>query len=297
MISATAFLGFFVATLLFGVTSAQMWAFFKRNRQDSRIDIIKAMVLFLWILDAGHAALLTWMLYQYCVIDFGNVLAFLKPLWTVTAVIILTNIIVTIVRSIFVWRLWKLSRHTLLVPIIIGIPILYICGETFYAADFAVKSLSISTYFMMERYSWSLYAGFSASILADSMITIWQLLYLRRLRASSVLKCTEGVLHVLMVYSINTCLVTSICSILCLVTYAVLPDMLIYWPFYFVLEKLYINALLANLNARNSLHDRLAQAVHGGSGEPTTTFDTLSAFEAANDTQSPLNPSPSDGEA
>ncbi|OCH91943.1 hypothetical protein OBBRIDRAFT_489701 [Obba rivulosa] len=271
-----AFLGHFLSTVLFGVTSVQTWTFFKNSHQDG--PVMKSLVSFLWILDALHAALLTWSMYHYLVTDFGNLFAVIKPFWTIAAVIILTNITNMIVRSIFAWRLWKLSGGFVLIPIVLGALSLYICGEAFY---FVAKGLSVPTYFGTRPYSWSLYAAFGAEILADSMITVLQYFYLRRFRAGMRFKSTDSVVQLLMVYSINTCLVTSICGILCLVTYTALPNDFVYWPFYFVLGKLYINALLANLNARTSLHDRLAQPVHG-SGKPATTLDTVSTFEVAN---------------
>jgi len=276
-----AFIGHFVSAVLFGVTSLQTWLFFRYGHRDTKI--LKGLVFLLWILDALHAALLTWSMYYYLVTNFGNLLAIVKPYWTVAAVIILTNVTNLIVRCVFAHRLWKLSGGAVLVPLIIGALSLYICGEAFY---FVAKGLSVPTYFMTRPYSWSLYAAFGSEILADSMITVLQYLYLRRFRTETGFKSTDTVVQILMIYSINTCLVTSICGILCLITYATLPDMFVYWPFYFVLGKLYINALLANLNARSSFQERLAQPVHA-SGKPATVFDTVSTFEAAIDVRAP----------
>ncbi|OCH91939.1 hypothetical protein OBBRIDRAFT_727855, partial [Obba rivulosa] len=117
---------------------------------------------------------------------------------------------------------------------------------------------------------WSLYAGFSCEIVADGIITVFQYLILRRFRTG--IRSTDSVIQVLMIYTINTCLVTRqeyiiLCEILCLITYAALPSMFVYWAFYFVSEKLYINALLANLNARGSLWENLTQPVHESNGE------------------------------
>ncbi|EMD31398.1 hypothetical protein CERSUDRAFT_78183 [Gelatoporia subvermispora B] len=104
---------------------------------------------------------------------------------------------------------------------------------------------------------WSLHAGSGAEILADGIITALQYFYLRRFRSGMTFK-----------------------TILCLITYAAFPDMFIYWPFYFVLGKLYINALLANLNAHGILQNALVWNVHG-TGKPATTFDNISTLEIA----------------
>ncbi|EMD31397.1 hypothetical protein CERSUDRAFT_100423 [Gelatoporia subvermispora B] len=213
-----AFLGHFFSAALFGVTSVQSWIFFKNNRQDG--PVLRSLIFFLWFLDALHAALLTWSMYHYLVTDFGNLLAVIRPFWTIAAVIVLTNTTNMFVRGIFAWRLWKLSGGVILVPVVIGLLSLYICGEAFY---FVAKGLSVPTYFQMRPYSWSLYTAFAAEIVADGMITVLQYLYLRRYRTGMRYKSTDSVVQLLMMYSINTCLVTSMCGILCLITVRVVP--------------------------------------------------------------------------
>ncbi|KAI0919941.1 hypothetical protein AcV5_001878 [Taiwanofungus camphoratus] len=103
---------------------------------------------------------------------------------------------------------------------------------------------------------WSLYVGFAFEVAVDSMITVSQCLLLRRLRTG--IRSTDSAIIVLTIYSINTDMLTSICAILCLITYTVLPHMFVYFAFYFVLSKLYVNSLLANLNARGILLENIA---------------------------------------
>ncbi|KAH9474978.1 hypothetical protein JR316_0012077 [Psilocybe cubensis] len=70
------------------------------------------------------------------------------------------------------------------------------------------------------------------------------------------IKRTDSILKIMMAFSINTGLLTSICAVACLVTYAIWPQRFIFMGLYFALSKLYVNSLLASLNARHSLSRR-----------------------------------------
>jgi len=119
--------------------------------------------------------------------------------------------------------------------------------------------------------AWSVYSEFISEMLADGLVTISWCLSLQRLRSGIRSRSTDDVLHALMTYSINSSLLTSLCALLTLVTYAALPNVEIFFAFYTAIPKLYINALLANLNVRESIQETLRQTDHE-SGDPTVIF-------------------------
>jgi len=75
--------------------------------------------------------------------------------------------------------------------------------------------------------------------------------------------------NTLMVYSVNTCLITCLESVLCLITFAALPKNAVFLGLYCIQSKLITNAVLASLNARSSLRERLNQPVHESGGIAT----------------------------
>ncbi|KAJ8462774.1 hypothetical protein ONZ51_g10688 [Trametes cubensis] len=117
--------------------------------------------------------------------------------------------------------------------------------------DFAVQLYSIPSYTGISKFSWSLYVGLSVEVAVDVTIAVTQCLLLRRFETG--IQRTDSVIRILIAYSINTGLLTSLCAIGALVSYAAAPTKFIYFAFYFVLSKLYVNSLLATLNARGSL--------------------------------------------
>ncbi|OCH91922.1 hypothetical protein OBBRIDRAFT_487959 [Obba rivulosa] len=229
------------------------------------------------ILDCLHAALITDAVYYYVVTNFGNIPSIVRPYWSLSAVPIVTTVITLIIRGIFAYRLWKLSGGGIVVPMAIIAGSLWIMGAATY---FAIKISHVDSWFSAQRYSWSLYSGFGCETVVDVVITVSQCLYFRRLQNGLGFNSTNAVIHTLMVYSINTCVVTSLCGICCLITFAALPNTLIFIAFFCMLSKLYFNALLANLNARGVLRKNLDEPAHRLSGT-ATYLDTIMTFHAA----------------
>ncbi|KAI0323955.1 hypothetical protein GY45DRAFT_1375938 [Cubamyces sp. BRFM 1775] len=153
------------------------------------------------------------------------------------------------------WHAYLETGGRWIVPAcIVNILSVFVLGDGTY---FAVEGLRVNNMVQVHHFSWSFYAGFGAEVVADAIITISQCLLLVRMRTG--LERTDSIISLMMKYSINTGLLTSICAILVLVTYeSAQPTNFIYFTFYFVYSKLYVNSLLATLNARRS---RLMQYV------------------------------------
>ncbi|KAH9896086.1 hypothetical protein C8Q73DRAFT_758634 [Cubamyces lactineus] len=241
-----AFLGHTVTTLLYGITTLQAFIYYRRNQKDG--IKLKLSVFVLWILDSVHAGLITGAIYWYCITSFTNLLAIQQPIWPIPTMIIISNLSNSIVRCIFGYRLWKLSDHSPILPSIIAVLSVLIFVDAVY---FAIQLYSIPSYTGISKFSWSLYVGLSVESAVDLTVALAQCLLLRRFETG--IQRTDSVIRVLIAYSINTGLLTSLCAIGALVSYAAAPTKFIYFAFYFVLSKLYVNSLLATLNARGSL--------------------------------------------
>ncbi|OSD02261.1 hypothetical protein PYCCODRAFT_1435582 [Trametes coccinea BRFM310] len=282
-----AFLGHFVTTLLFGITSLQAFMYYRRNKTDG--TKLKFSVLIIWILDSVHAGLITGAIYWYCITNFTNLLAVQRPIWPIPTMIIISNVSNSIVRYIFGYRLWKLSNHNRIFPAVIAFLSIFIFVD---AAYFAVKLYSIPSYSDIIHFSWSLYLGLSVEATVDLIVAATQCLLLRRLETG--IQRTDSVIRILITYSINTGLLTSFCAIGALVSYAAAPTKFIYFAFYFALSKLYVNSLLATLNARGSLLGNARRNARRRGAESKVVFrtmPTLSTDPSSSGSYDPSSPS------
>lgn len=116
--------------------------------------------------------------------------------------------------------------------------------------------MSLTDYFDLTKITWFIYTSLILSVVADLLIA-GSLCVLLSQRRSGFAR-TNSAIRMLMVYSINTGALTSICAIVCLTIYAAMPNetKFTFIAIYFVLPKLLLNSLLATLNARHSLRER-----------------------------------------
>ncbi|KAF8233944.1 hypothetical protein L208DRAFT_867205 [Tricholoma matsutake] len=248
------FLGNLAAAVLYGITCVQTYIYFKNNYKDTLA--FKFLILFLWLLDSSHMALISHGSYHYLVMNFGNISAALSPTWTMLIQIYVTVIIDVIIRAIFGRRVWLMSRRNIpLACCIAGTS-----GLTLVAGfTFASKAFILGTFKKFPQISYLLYAALGGGVAADILIAASLCIALSRRRTG--IKKTESVINVMMMYTINTSLLTTICSAACFITYAMWPNALTFLGIYYSLGKLYFNSLLATLNSRDALLEKLGDVV------------------------------------
>ncbi|KAH9857353.1 hypothetical protein C2E23DRAFT_720490 [Lenzites betulinus] len=236
-----AFIGHILTILLYGITSLQAYIYCRKSCTDSA-----ALRLSVWILDTVHAILISGALYWYCITNFTNLQAVQQPIWYVQTMVVIFNISNSIVRCIFGYRLWELNNRSWILPAIIAFFCVLIPG-TFVVLR-AVQHTADG-----RSSTWSLYLGLSSEAAGDLIIAVAQCIMLRSLETG--IRRSDRIVRTLIAYSINTGLLTSLCALAALIAYAVDNASFVYFAFYFVLSKLYVNALLARLNARGPLFE------------------------------------------
>ncbi|KAI9063667.1 hypothetical protein FKP32DRAFT_693080 [Trametes sanguinea] len=243
-----AFLGNIAAACFYGITLLQTYIYYGRNGSDRLY--LKCLVFVLWALDSVHLALITHSVYLYAVTDFANFLALEVPVWSILAQVIVTGVSDLIVRMIFCERVWKLSKRNWTLLIMIVTTSLVVFGGSI---AFAVKGFGVPNFFALSEISGILYTSLGAGVVADILIAASMCVLLAQ-RQTGFAR-TDSMVRVLILYSVNTGALTSLCALLCLITYATMPDNFVFIGVYFVLPKLFLNSLLATLNARRPLRE------------------------------------------
>ncbi|KAG6896678.1 hypothetical protein C0992_006751 [Termitomyces sp. T32_za158] len=89
--------------------------------------------------------------------------------------------------------------------------------------------------------------------LGDALIAGALCFFLQRSRTG--FRKSDTMIRKLIMFTVSTGVLTSICAIASLVSILVWPSTLIYAAFYFCLGRLYSNSVLATLNARQSIRE------------------------------------------
>ncbi|OCH93101.1 hypothetical protein OBBRIDRAFT_885745 [Obba rivulosa] len=268
-----------VELVLYGVTSIQTYAYYSAGERDPHC--FKWMIGLLWLLDTLHQLFFCHGLYTYTIIEFGNVLAPLTETWSIIANIPLNATMDAIVRSMFCHRIWKFSgKNWFLVSTIM----LSSFVEVGSGIAFTVRNARNAQWAAEHALSAEFYGIVAGSIVADSLIAVSQVMLLRK--HHSEFRRTNSALHTLMLYSINTGLLTSLCALMMCVLWVTMPDNLVYVVFYAALPTLLLNALLATLNARQELRELI-------SGNPESiTFPLLSTAPSSSLTSAAVRHEP-----
>jgi len=244
-----AFIGNIVGAILFGITTLQAFIYFKTSPEDRWS--FKLLIGFLWLLGAIQIAFMTEGVYCYVVLNFNNPTVIQNIPWAILSQVIITCLSDTIVRGIFARRIWLLSgrNKSLLFCIMFTTLVVFVSGNAL-----AIRGIINVSYAQLILDSWLLYIALGSVVLADILIatSICVLLYHSR----SGFKSSDSLVNTLMLYSINTGMLTSFCAMACCITFAIWPRTFVFMGIYFVLSKLYINTILAVLNTRSLLRKR-----------------------------------------
>ncbi|KAG6916587.1 hypothetical protein DXG01_006237 [Tephrocybe rancida] len=98
------------------------------------------------------------------------------------------------------------------------------------------------------------YTGLSGGVLCDVLIASALCLALVRLKTGFTQ--TNNAITMFMIYTINTGVLTSICMLATIISFAVKPAIPVYLAMFFLLSKVYFVSLLAALNNRAAIWEK-----------------------------------------
>ncbi|KAF9559107.1 hypothetical protein CPC08DRAFT_763544 [Agrocybe pediades] len=240
--------GGLIAMALWGVTCVQTYNYFTRTNKDRLY--LKVTVGLLWLLDTFDSALNGHILYYYMVSNYLNPLAIFHPVWSIIIHVAVTAISNFIIRSLFTVRVFRLSKGNLyLTGWIMAISL----ADLVVGITITIKAFKIQTFPELSKIADLMYLTFGVGTGSDLSLALalsW-LLYGSR----TGFRKTDSLIKVLMMYTVNTGMIVAIDASLGLILYIVMPNNFIFLGFYLLLSKLYLNAYLATLNARETLLD------------------------------------------
>ncbi|KAJ8693434.1 hypothetical protein PTI98_008430 [Pleurotus ostreatus] len=190
---------------------------------------------------------------------------------------------ILLTQLFFSWRVWMISRRSFRVPLRVIISTLTVILALFsfgYYIDLAVKGFNrVNTPDFTLAYT----LAASSRVLFDIAITFAMTITLYRSRSG--VKQMDHVITLVIIFIVNTNLLTTLLSISELVTFFAFPESTIYGGLGFLTPKLYCNALLASLNSRQFIRNELnpAGATELSASEPTlyTGRQGMGGFSAA----------------
>ncbi|KAJ6510177.1 hypothetical protein C8R47DRAFT_1208214 [Mycena vitilis] len=259
----SALLGCIFAAGLYGVSCVQTWYYFNRYGSTD-LWYIKSLVGVVFVCDSIHQALISHTVYWYVITNYSRPEALSNLVWSILLEVlfnvgqlvsvsvvppnILKGLIGLMVQSFLAMRVWRLSNRN---KTLTAITASLVLAEFGCSVAFTIQSLQLKTWKELGELK-----GLSMSVnvlgaVSDFFIALTLVYYLRRSRTG--FKKSDTMITKLIVFSVSTGLLTSVCAVASLVSIIVWGQTLIYVAFYFSLGRLYFNSVLATLNARNDI--------------------------------------------
>ncbi|KAJ7867138.1 hypothetical protein B0H13DRAFT_2352019 [Mycena leptocephala] len=241
-------IGILVSYVLFGVTTTQTYIYYSRFPHDPKK--LKALVAFVWVCEMAHALCLGYTLYVDTISEYAHPERVLgAPPKSFTAAIFLSGLIGTCVQAFFSFRIYGLSK-TLYIPILTwGMAFLrLVLNAVIFFEVLGLTSVDISE----EKWQWLLTATWSISAANDLTVTAALAVLLFRQRRTAH-KRTAAVVDKLILWTIETGMLTSSASVVMLACYATMKHNFIWAGVFSVVPRLFSNTLLASLNSRTIL--------------------------------------------
>ncbi|KAG2068161.1 hypothetical protein BDR04DRAFT_1103638 [Suillus decipiens] len=254
------FIGVIISAVLFGLSNVQAFIYFQTHR-DTGMTFYKLAVIWLWILDAMHLALIFHCVYYHLVINYANFKVLTELVWSGKLEVVFKVLIIFSVNLFYVYRIWILSKSkSIILPITVGITILL---QLAIIIVFVWAIYQCHLFSDLLKIQWSTFMTLGSITFADVVIASSLCYLLTNCRTG--FSNTDSLITKIMVYVIGTGCLTSVCSIATVITFAVMQTNFIFIAIDFLLAKVYVNSFLALLNARhyghantdhNSFHNR-----------------------------------------
>ncbi|KAJ4479835.1 hypothetical protein C8R41DRAFT_842898, partial [Lentinula lateritia] len=155
-----------------------------------------------------------------------------------------------IAEAFLTYRVWMLSgRQNVLTCALLCFALLHFTSGEVSAAEF----LELSRFAKFGSVKVPSVLRLGSASLCDTGIAVSLCYFLQKKRTGY--KRTDEIIDHLMLFSINSGLITSVASIACLITYLAIPKTWVYLTLCFLISRLYSNTFLCALNSRQILQN------------------------------------------
>ncbi|KAJ7655821.1 hypothetical protein DFH06DRAFT_1412868 [Mycena polygramma] len=208
------------------VACVQAWYYFNHQNDGWPLKLYVAVVLFV---DTVHQALITHTIY------------------------VLTGLTALLVQSFLAVRVWRLSKGNKWLTGAAAPQCLLILAEFASISAYVTLALPFDTF--TELANLKALSIAVNSLAASGDVLIASILCLLLLRSRTGFTRSDTVVNKLVMFFVNTGLITSLFAVASLISITVAPTTFIYIFFFFCMGRLYSNSLFAILNARGTINN------------------------------------------
>ncbi|KAF8814868.1 hypothetical protein BYT27DRAFT_7156633 [Phlegmacium glaucopus] len=241
-------LGVVISAVLHGVVLLQAFIYFMKYKKDTLF--LKTLVGITVLFDNIHLAFITHTVYYYLISNFHSPQRLELLTWSVIMEALFTGVNGAIVQTFYTYRVWCLKKKSYFLTALILLLILATVG---CGTVWVILSMQIPTYEKLLHISPLTITINALSTTVDVIIATTLCVLLNQARTG--FKKSDTIINKLIIFVVNTGVLTTCCAMASLISLILSPNSLIYASFYFCIGRFYTNSFLATLNARRSIKD------------------------------------------
>ncbi|KAM5542192.1 hypothetical protein V8D89_004065 [Ganoderma adspersum] len=224
----------------------------------------KSMVIFIWVLDLVHSMMVCIANWENLISNFGGFDNLDYITWSIAVTVALTALTTFTVHCFFSHRIHTLSRRNWYITV----PLVTLASVRLIAAIVSTTEMIRLRSFrsFVKNYGYVFTLGLATSTVLDILITGILCFYLRR-RRSGMAKM-DRIISALTLYTVENGMLTCITTAISLICWIKMSNNLVFLGLHLAISKLYANSIMASLNARKSLSNRLESLSGNSDGLP-----------------------------
>ncbi|KAA1470146.1 hypothetical protein DENSPDRAFT_835873 [Dentipellis sp. KUC8613] len=251
-------LGGTAAAALSGIVGLLTYLFFRLYPEDPYK--IKALVIWLWLLDAVHTCLICSSNWRGLILHYGDPrMADFIP--TTTALTILFTCLSSYTVHCFYTRmLYRLSGNRLY----LAAPLIFMASfRVCLGINSTIRCILLKSWEeFIRKFTWSVTTAYSVSACIDILISCSLCYFLRQQRGRTGIAAASQLLDTITVYTLNSGTLTCVVAIMSFISWFAFKGTLIFLGTHLLIGKLYTNAFLATLIMRRFLRERYSRTIN-----------------------------------
>ncbi|KAI0633134.1 hypothetical protein C8Q77DRAFT_1158546 [Trametes polyzona] len=244
-------LGIYIALMLYGISIHQLYRYLLRYYHQDGYTV-KAFVIVTFFLETLLTIVSLHACYHYLVANSFKPNSLIQGVWSFDAISLLSGLVISIAQCFFARRVYKLRPK--LYPLA-AISVLFSFAAFALATTASVRNSTASSLINPESYVLPDALGMGAAVVSDTLTTSVLIVVLRKSRTG--LRQTDLVLERLILYTINTGLLTVIFDVLS-VSFYLTPYQGIAYPNDLIDFSIGLVGTKGKLNARESLSEDMS---------------------------------------
>jgi len=250
-------IGVLMSIFLFGIATVQVFIYSQSNFKDSLQ--LRFLVGLIYSLETIHSVCICALLYSLTVVNYGVATTIADAPWSLDLSAVLSAWIGAIIQAFFTYRVKVLSGR-LVIPIMIWTLSLSRASLGIMIGVVTLRSKTLTKF--IDDYPWLVTTQLVLGAVIDVLNTSSICFYLLRRRSN--ISMSHKLVDRIVIWSIETGMVTSVTAVAMMICAIAMPHNLVYIGILMPYAKMFSNSLFASLNARRWLRQSTAEVVTAG---------------------------------